>query len=189
MTFHISREDWSFINSFAEWISAFGSILASIVALYLSRTNHVKVRVNASLGALITQNGSLDNLLIITVVNCGARQATITGIEFRFGIFRKRRFFMIVGGLHQEIPFPQQSLPVVLEDGKKVDWVFRAGTGNSSDQFKILAKSILDSGVSSKNKLWNLNIIVHTSIGKLFKSRADNSIRNNIIKCIKIVNK
>ena len=48
-----TQEDWKYVNTFADWVAAFGSIFASLVALYLSRTNHVKVKVDISLGALV----------------------------------------------------------------------------------------------------------------------------------------
>ena len=55
------QETWLFINSFAPWISAFGTIAAVIVALYLSiREKRVRLRVSAGYRLLIIPGQKLN---------------------------------------------------------------------------------------------------------------------------------
>jgi len=190
MTFPGSKDDWKFINTFAEWVSAFGSIFAAMVALYLSRTNHVKLKVDASMGALIgLTEKPLGNLLIISVVNCGIRPATITGIGIKCGLFFKRKFILIGGGIHPGISFPQEKLPKILEDGKKLDWIFTTGTKDSNDQIRTFAREMLSSGYNSKFKIFPMKIVAFTSVGKEFSNRVSIDIKGKIYNEIKILSK
>jgi multisubunit Na+/H+ antiporter MnhE subunit len=74
------RETWQFINSFSPWLSAVGTIIAVIVALYLARLDkRIRLRVSAghrlvfSAGASIPENP--DEYLVINIVNSGYRTA------------------------------------------------------------------------------------------------------------------
>ena len=181
MKFPEDKTTWLFINSFAGWLSAIGSISASVVALYLARRNHVKLKVDASLGALVgITDKPLDNILIISAVNPGIRPATITGIGLRGGLFLKKKFMVIGGGIHPGLPFPQEKLPYTLEEGKSFSWFFVTGTKDSKDQIQTFAKAMIESGYKSRANLVGINIFVNTSIGKSFSSKLNYDLKTRL---------
>lgn len=49
---YLSVEEWKFINSFAPWLSAIGTLLAVSVSLYLSYSTR-KIALNISSGIYI----------------------------------------------------------------------------------------------------------------------------------------
>src|SRR6266571_2505151 len=83
----ISTRDWQFINSFADWFSAFGTIGAVIVALYLaSRDRMIRLKVNAGIRLLLSETRSVhnnDGYMNISVTNIGRRTAKVNGILFK----------------------------------------------------------------------------------------------------------
>jgi hypothetical protein len=85
------EETWKFINTFAPWLSAVGTISAVITSLYLARkSRRIHLKVDAGLRTLVQQGSPAKEYVAITVVNRGDRAATIQSIGWKIGFFRKR---------------------------------------------------------------------------------------------------
>ena len=51
----MDRATWEFINSFSPWLSAFGTIAAVVIALYLARVDkRVRLEVSAGIRLMVT---------------------------------------------------------------------------------------------------------------------------------------
>jgi hypothetical protein len=76
----LDQETWRFINTFAPWLSAAGTVTAVAVSLYLARQDRrVRLSVNASIWILQTL-GQEDHEEFITVnVIRSFREITVTG--------------------------------------------------------------------------------------------------------------
>ena len=73
-----NEETWKFINTFAPWLSAIGTLMAVAVSLYLARHDkRIRLEVNAGHRLLITegQKGPHPEYLLIRIVNIGHREA------------------------------------------------------------------------------------------------------------------
>ena len=115
-------QDWRFINSFANWFSALGTIGAVIVALYLARQDkRIRLRVSAGYRNIISPGTECDprKYLAIRITNIGHRDVQIVGIGWRIGLFRK--FYadqlIISDGL-------SSTLPIKLRDGDEASYFF-----------------------------------------------------------------
>lgn len=77
-------------GSVADWAAAFGSILAVIVALYLSREGQ-RVRLSARCGIrqMIENNQVGPKMATIQVSNLGERPFKISAIALRHGLFKR----------------------------------------------------------------------------------------------------
>ncbi|MBT4733308.1 hypothetical protein HOB87_15285 [Candidatus Woesearchaeota archaeon] len=67
----ISAEEWKFINTFAPWLSAIGTLLAVAVSLYISYSTR-KIALTISSGTYVfNENGIDEEYLAIYVTNIG----------------------------------------------------------------------------------------------------------------------
>jgi len=87
----MSIECWKFINSFAPWFSAIGTISAVVVSLYIALSSR-KISINIS--SEIFDFGSGNRSLIITVTNTGLRTVVVDNqncIHFQAGRFKNKK--------------------------------------------------------------------------------------------------
>jgi hypothetical protein len=167
---------WEFINSFADWFSAVGTIAAVIAALSLARQDRrVRLRVNAGSRVMVSQNptSTPSDQLLIGITNIGHREAQISNIGWKVGIFKKK--FSI-----QTPSFDaySSSIPSRLRDGEEarfliplddeIDWL-----GNFVQQFLKPYPKVL------VHFVW---VQAHTSVGKTFEARIEKSLRIKLIE-------
>lgn len=91
MPFIMSIECWKFINSFAPWFSAIGTISAVVVSLYIALSSR-KISINIS--SDIFDFGNENRSLIITVTNTGLRTVVVDNqhcIRFQAGRFKNKK--------------------------------------------------------------------------------------------------
>ena len=88
-----NQNTWRFINTFAPWFSAAGTIAAVITSLYLSqRDRRINLKVRASLRIQFVSGGGSghgDRFVSIDVVNRGRRPVIITAVGFRYRAVRR----------------------------------------------------------------------------------------------------
>jgi hypothetical protein len=92
------QEFWKFFNTFAPWFSAIGSLSAVITTLYLARRDrrlNLSVRADyETLPILTTKTDEYrvdeESFVCITFTNHGRRIATVTGILWKVGVFKRR---------------------------------------------------------------------------------------------------
>lgn len=85
----MSDWDWKFINSFAPWLSAVGTLTSATIALFLGlRKPKAKLRCACSKYLILEpgrKNENPDKILKILIVNEGHVPVTVTGFGFSIG--------------------------------------------------------------------------------------------------------
>lgn len=87
-----TQSEWQFINTFAPWLSAFGTILAVVTSLYLaSRKSKIKLEAHVGLRLIIGRGDSapFPQFLSFQITNVGGRPARISNIGWEVGFFKK----------------------------------------------------------------------------------------------------
>ena len=172
------KEAWRFINTFAPWFSAMGSLSAVITALYLAqRDRRINLRVRASIRIQFFIGGGPghgDEFVSVNIVNRGRRPAQITGIFWRVGIFKRSTFFHTV----QTAP-GSSALPVKLEDGDEAAFIypvdaFFAGFRDGAPQNTFRRFPSLQS--------FFMHVEVATSTGRVFSERISRSMQREVVK-------
>jgi hypothetical protein len=168
---NFTKETWLFINTFADWFSAVGTIAAVITSLYLARAQErVKLRLYSG-HRLLLATGRPDlrsEYVLVSVTNLGHRAVTITGIGWKSGIFRKKYGVQTTSsdGL-------SSTIPIQIADGHEAKWFIplRKEVGWLSDfcQHFLLP--------SWRIRLFSLRVQVFTSIGRTFDVRVERGLR------------
>lgn len=170
------QNTWEFINTFAPWLSAIGTIAAVITSLYLAkRGDALKLKIQARVMLLIAegQEGQPE-YLNVTIINIRRREATITALGWETGLFKKNYFYWM-------IPRNRLSaaIPVTLKDGQRAEYMMPM-----SDFDRLLGdigrKFI--SGRLSFIKAHFIRISATASTGDNFKSRVNKSLRDRFFK-------
>ena len=117
--FNLSREDWEFINTFAGWFSAIGTLIAVIVALYIANRS-IRHKVRAWAGHRISigpgSNEPYPELIVFGIVNKGERPLVISHIGWKVGLFKKRH------AIQRYDESMSSKLPIKLEHGEEANW-------------------------------------------------------------------
>jgi hypothetical protein len=162
----MSRDTWQFINTFAEWLSAIGTIIAVWVALYLAgRDRRIRLVLQASHEIRMIENtSSLQDTISITVTNMERRTATITRVYWKVGIFKKEIFYPYSTGLLDDSSaFPQE-----LRDGEQAHYRYL-----TKDFLRTVAEfrhyyPRVSRGIFRLSWVRHITIGVETSSGKTF---------------------
>jgi hypothetical protein len=168
---------WTFINSFAGWLSALGTIAAVITALYLSRKEHrVNLEVSAGVRIFFGQGVPQQKYLYVEVVNIARRPATVTTVCWTAGPFRKQQYWW-------DVPQNRFSsvLPVTLVDGETARWMMPLEELPAN--FAEIAGAEL-SGLSRRMRVRSVKVTVSTSTGEDFHSRLGKDLREKFLKIL-----
>ena len=172
------QETWQFINSFAPWLAAVGTIAAVITSLYLAhRRERIKVKVRATLQVLLVQGGGPGHgteYVGFDVTNVGGRTVTITHLFWKTGILKKRQYAWIP----PQNPLSGQ-LPAKLEDGDRVSFMLEMNTFDSYNESYM--KNDL-SGWGGRLKVRFIRAGVLTSTNDRFESRVGDGLRDHFLK-------
>ena len=121
------RSLWLFINSFAEWLSAIGTLAAVIVALYLARRDS-RIRLKVVVGIRVILQSGVDErpeFFSIDVTNLGRRTANIVNLVMRDGLrFRVKQFGF--GRQMVMMPFANAwsaRVPTTIGDGERANYL------------------------------------------------------------------
>ena len=166
----MDRTTWEFINSFSAWLSAFGTIAAVIVTLYLARLDkRVRLEVSAGLRLMVTPGvpGEHPEYLVIRIVNIGHREAQITNIGWKAGLFKRKLAVQttIKDGLSSD-------LPVRLRDGQEANYYIPLK--EHPNWLRDFVKDFLPNKIRFRSRF--ISITVHTSIGKTFESKIEKGL-------------
>lgn len=158
----MSDLDWEFINSFAPWFSAIGTMSAVLVALYLARKDK-----NPSLyleTMIMEEVYTSVNFLYLRVVNIGARPIHIKHVGLKIASLKPRKAFQKFND-NDKI---STKLPTTLNYGEEAKF-FLDLDDNYLDSLKKFLKWF------PRYKLNFLYFQVFTSINKTFEVKLDNS--------------
>ena len=102
--------NWEFINSFAPWFSAIGTLVAASVALYLGVSVRAE-KLNLFGGIrLLVGDGEATEWVVVKVTNVGHASLIVTGFGWRVGLFKKQHFFQKPGSSMSD-QFPKRLDP------------------------------------------------------------------------------
>lgn len=160
-------EFWKFVNSFAPWLSAIGSLSAVGFALYLARQDK-RVRLYVSVGhrLLVTQGLTEPHpsYLSIRIINVGHREAQISNLTWKTGIFRKAHAIQTVSRDDMSSPMPTR-----IKDGEEANYFVRLDDDN--DWLGNFIEDFLPDKYWLRLKLARLR--VHTTIGSEFSAKLE----------------
>jgi hypothetical protein len=171
-----AREMWQFINSFADWFSAAGTIAAVAVALFLAaRDRRIRLIPRAAHQVILVPNlRSNQEIVGITETNKERRTAILTGLYLKTGI-RKKSLFQLtsVGLLQDSSGFPQE-----LYDGKQAHYRYLTSDfqKNAIPEFVRFYPRI-SRGIWRGIWLRSMRIGVETSVGKTFEQPIHATLR------------
>lgn len=171
----MDTETWKFINTFAPWLSAIGTLTAVIVSLYLSRSEKpIKLKVRAGHRIMIEQGqkGTRPEYLYISAINTGHRIATITNVGWKMGLWKKQYAIQVV-----QKDLYSSNLPVKIDDGEEARWFISLDT--KDNWLERFARDFL-----SPHPRWNLywlRVQIHTSVGKTFESPIEKSLKEKLL--------
>ncbi len=143
-------------GSVADWVSGFGSLAASGVALHLARASE-KIRLKGHVGLRVVIGGGISpvNIVSISVTNVGRRATVVNGIGISVGRFKSKR--------HGFVPPPSgaysASIPCPLADGQLAQWCFSNG-----DDKKWL-RELCQKFIESEDDVRSLRFHIHTNHG------------------------
>ncbi len=168
-------DTWRFINSFAPWLSALGTMAAVITSLYFARKDkRVRLEVSAGHRIIISQGASkpFPEVLNIRIVNIGHRDVQLTNIGWKVGIFKKR--FSVQTTIQDRI---SSQLPIRLKDGEEANYYIPFNTEPTrwAESFRKMLHPF------PKLQVRFIKIIAHTSIGKKFESSIEKSLSKQLL--------
>jgi hypothetical protein len=171
-----TREMWQFINSFADWLSGIGSIVAVVVALYLAaRDRRIRLIPRAAHQVILVPNlRSNQEIVGISVTNNERRPAIITGLYLKAGMSKKNLFQLTpVGLLSGSSGFPQE-----LRDGEQAHYRYLTSDFQASaiPEFVRIYPRISRSIWRGMWLRW-MKIGVETSVGKRFERPLHGTLR------------
>ncbi len=170
----IDKVIWEFVNTFAPWLAAIGTLAAVVTSLYLAmRDRRIRLNVGAGVRKIATMGQTVDqgaDVISIYVTNIGYRSATVTGLFWKCGVFKKTIFEIIPGN-----DFHSSTLPVKLVDGEEASYRIPQNlfleTNIKTFERRISRKYL-------KLRLKFMKIGVYTSIGKTFQFRIEEGLQD-----------
>jgi hypothetical protein len=164
----LDRDDWEFINSFADWFAALGTVLAVVVSLRLARKQFApNVQVHVSGVILADGVEAPESRFEVRAVNRGMVDVVVSGIHATYAFSRQR---MVIVPPRDAL---SSRLPTRLSHGETAHYFF------TYEQFSNAL-----SGLNSFVPHWMLwppfrrlvRVGVYTSTGADFMMKADRSL-------------
>lgn len=170
LLFGIGKSQWELINSFANWVAAFGTVAAVVVSLHLA--NRVaRARAKVSVGIrIIVETGSkapTPEFVVFRVVNSGERPIRITQIGWKVGLWKKRYAVQLFEAALSS------RLPTDLAHGQEAQW-FVPMAAPEEPWLQYFAKGML---------MPNYRVSCHTlraqmfsSVGHVFEAKPESNL-------------
>lgn len=174
-----SCSTWECINSFANWLSALGTILITGLALWLSvKDRMVNIKANLTLGLTSgTKSDVLDRrVYLLSFINVGARPVTVTNHYWVLPFVKGIVVFM--PHMDRSLGWLCSKLPIELTDGKE-------GHAFYADNFFSVLNHPKDF-LFHQNRLtawWRIHffrVIVDTTVGKRVKVKVAWNVRRRL---------
>lgn len=170
-------ETWECINSFANWISAIGTVAISGIALWLSvRDRFVRMSNRFSWGVIANPLGGNMNVFILSFTNIGSRPVTVTNYKWRIPFSGKHTAYIVtMPQLDRRVAPYCTKMPAELSDGN-------SGNVFHTDDFFVNMDNP-DNFLYPKEK-WLAFVRIHffkvfisTSLGKEIPVSIDRNVR------------
>jgi hypothetical protein len=172
--FGVGKAQWELINSFANWLSAIGTLAAVIVALYLAyRAARPKVQLSVGHRIIIEPGtkGPTPEFVMFKVVNAGDRPVRITQIGWKVGLYRKRYAVqMYEASLSSK-------LPVDLSHGQEASWMVPLAA-RDEPWLTYFAKGMLMPNY--RTACFTLRGCAYSSIGHAFETKPEGNLLSKL---------
>jgi hypothetical protein len=172
--FGIGKAQCELINSFANWLSAIGTLAAVVVALYLAyRASRPKVQLSVRHRIVIEpgNNGTTPEFVMFKVVNAGDRPVRITQIGWKVGLFCKRYAVqMYEASLSIK-------LPVDLSQGQEASWMVPLAA-RDEPWLTYFAKAMLMPNY--RTACFTLRGCAYSSIGHAFMTKPEGNLLSKL---------
>ena len=170
----LDRETWDFINSFAPWLAALGTIAAVVTSLYLARrSDRISLELSLGIRILVVQGGGPGHsteFVSLTVTNLGRRAGTLIQLFWKIVPWRGGGFIWVAPENAVSSP-----LPITLHDGESANYAEPVA------EFHVkLAEGAGEhfAGRAGWLRLQFVRFKVTTSTGHTFSTRPEKSLRN-----------
>jgi hypothetical protein len=173
----LDKEHWDFINSFANWISAFGTVGAVVVSLWLAlRPERISLSIWAGIKVVVVPGVKAPPVRYVTVsaVNRGKRIAKVTSIGWVYGGKRgkNRRSLLQMPGDQRD--GMSSALPVLLEDGQQAQWMF--------EKTRWLEQIDKLYSQNWRKTVDTFSLEIYTSVGQVFRAPIDQSLKDALFE-------
>ncbi len=178
----MDKTDWQFVNTFAPWLAALGTLMAVVVSLYLARRGErVQLKVSAGLWTMAGGDDHGKRFFLVDITNLGRRTATIIKLYWKPIPWRK-------SGVVQIAPTNKYSsqFPITLADGQRAMYMFPAVEyeADLSRHARILLPGFL-----RRSPIGFLRFCVETSTGHSFKATPRKDLWELVRKLAKVQGK
>lgn len=163
------KDFWSFLNSFAPWLSALGTVSAVLVSLWLARRDYkVRLKIYVYINSFLNENKENLEYLAIEIFNIGRREVQISGIVWQIGCLRKRHLVQFI--IKNSI---SSSLPIKLKDGEAASYYLPLDNWIKSEAVKLT------------HNITELNFIrlqVTTTVQDIFTTKIHKNLKERLKK-------
>lgn len=174
----MDRETWRFINTFAPWLAALGTLAAVVTALYLARrSERISLKVSLGIRKVAVEGGTFGespSFVWAGITNLGRRTATLTTLWFRPSLWGKAGAVWLAPRNALSSPFP-----ITLGDGQSANYALPV------DEFQKNFEEIVRGWVSGKLGRVRLRFVsfrVTTSTGQVFSTIPEKPMRQLLLK-------
>lgn len=162
-------------GSVADWASAFGSIFAAGVALYLAgASQRVQLSVVCGVRVVVGNGTNSAHLASILVTNVGDRPVRVSGISLRHGLLKKKHGIIKIGAATEYC----ESLLRTLVDGDQAHFGFQL----NSDRNWVAS---IGREIRNKLDLETLRVTIHCSNGQSVTVKPERPLLDFIHKGMK----
>ena len=173
----MTQQDWEFINTFAPWFSALGTLLAVIVSLYFSYSSRkISLMISASIFDFFQEGiQETEDYILIQITNTSYKDVIIKNFNWEFGLLKKHYIMTGFTAIDQTKSTP---LPAKLKEGEMAQIAIKIDdvSGNYLENFY---QDFLKD--SSFINIHTLKINVCPSIGKCFKQKIDKTLKSEFL--------
>jgi hypothetical protein len=175
----LSKSEWELINSFANWLSAIGTLAAVVVSLYLA-SRYARPQAKLTVGHRIAIEPGVKDFypeyIQFHVVNTGERPITITQIGWKVGLRKKRYAVQMFETL------ASSPLPVELSHGQEAKWMVPLNAREEHWLVRFARDMLLP---NFRIGCFTLRAQAFTSLGHVFETKPESGLLSKLKEAAK----
>ncbi len=178
----LPQSQWAFINTFADWFSAFATIAAVWLSLWLARkATQPKARLRCAVVITIGNGFPRREYVNFSIVNTGDRPIRVTNIGWKLGLFKKRFAVQMPGGE----PHINSPLPVDLTHSQTANWFVSTEDVHDGENWLQDFGGKMIAGRSVWLNLLTLRAQAYTSTGHVFSVKPSRDLIKLLHKAVR----
>lgn len=173
------QSTWKFINTFAPWLSAAGTILATVVALYLGLSGRrEKLQVSAGVWLSIGGGVKQERFVRIGVTNVGHNELILQNVGWRVSWLKKQHALQMLDISPALAGINTKQLPCKLAPGDAWQYLIpvKYFEANSEKFFDTKLQHVFPAP-----HIRSLKVVAGTTRGKTFYASAFKEVRKLIL--------